>query len=65
MTPRSMSILVQLLLPKSINETTITNAVVAEKDVDGFGPLNVGELAKERWQPALCALHAQGCHGSA
>lgn len=37
-------ILVQLPLPKHIDEKKITNAIVPEKDVDGFHPVNVGKL---------------------
>ena len=37
-------ILVQLPLPKSINERKILNAVNPDKDVDGFHPMNVGKL---------------------
>jgi len=38
-------ILVQLPLPKQINEKAIINAISYEKDVDGFHPINVGKLA--------------------
>ena len=37
-------ILVQLPLPKHINEEKVTNAIVPKKDVDGFHPVNVGNL---------------------
>jgi len=37
-------ILVQLPLPKHINETLIINAIVPEKDVDAFHPENVGHI---------------------
>ena len=37
-------ILVQLPLPKHINEKKIINAIPAEKDVDGFSPINVGKM---------------------
>ena len=37
-------ILVQLPLPKHINETKIINSIAPEKDVDGFSPVNVGHL---------------------
>ena len=36
--------IVQLPLPKHINEDKITQAVAPEKDVDGFHPVNVGRL---------------------
>ncbi len=38
-------ILVQLPLPKTINEETVLNSIIPEKDADGFHPLNVGKLA--------------------
>lgn len=37
-------ILVQLPLPKHINESTIINAINPNKDVDGFHPINVGNM---------------------
>ncbi|MCK5706516.1 MAG: bifunctional methylenetetrahydrofolate dehydrogenase/methenyltetrahydrofolate cyclohydrolase FolD [Candidatus Aureabacteria bacterium] len=37
-------ILVQLPLPKNINEDTVINNISVEKDVDGFHPFNVGKL---------------------
>ncbi|MFV9510788.1 bifunctional methylenetetrahydrofolate dehydrogenase/methenyltetrahydrofolate cyclohydrolase FolD [Tepidibacillus sp. LV47] len=38
-------ILVQLPLPKQIDEKAIINAISPVKDVDGFHPVNVGKLA--------------------
>ena len=37
-------ILVQLPLPKQINEKKVLNAINPDKDVDGFHPVNVGRL---------------------
>jgi len=37
-------ILVQLPLPKHINEETIINAIKPKKDVDAFHPVNVGKI---------------------
>ena len=37
-------ILVQMPLPKQINEEKILNAIVPEKDVDAFHPVNVGKI---------------------
>ncbi|KGE17963.1 bifunctional methylenetetrahydrofolate dehydrogenase/methenyltetrahydrofolate cyclohydrolase FolD [Paenibacillus wynnii] len=37
-------ILVQLPLPKHIDEKAVINAIAVEKDVDGFHPVNVGNL---------------------
>jgi methylenetetrahydrofolate dehydrogenase (NADP+)/methenyltetrahydrofolate cyclohydrolase len=38
-------ILVQLPLPKHIEEKAVIDAIAVEKDVDGFHPVNVGNLA--------------------
>ena len=38
-------ILVQLPLPKTINEEVVLNSIIPEKDADGFHPLNVGKLS--------------------
>jgi methylenetetrahydrofolate dehydrogenase (NADP+) / methenyltetrahydrofolate cyclohydrolase len=38
-------ILVQLPLPPQINKEKITNAIKPSKDVDGFHPINVGNLS--------------------
>jgi len=43
--PEVHGILVQLPLPKQINENTIINAIDPEKDVDGFHVINAGKLA--------------------
>lgn len=37
-------ILVQLPLPKSINEELVINTIDPSKDVDGFHPMNVGKM---------------------
>ncbi|MBQ4561036.1 MAG: bifunctional methylenetetrahydrofolate dehydrogenase/methenyltetrahydrofolate cyclohydrolase FolD [Clostridia bacterium] len=37
-------ILVQLPLPKHIDETAVINAIIPEKDVDAFHPVNVGKI---------------------
>lgn len=46
-------ILVQLPLPKHINEAKVLEAISPEKDVDGFHPYNVGRLVlgKPAFQP--------------
>jgi methylenetetrahydrofolate dehydrogenase (NADP+) / methenyltetrahydrofolate cyclohydrolase len=51
-------ILVQTPLPSQIDEITATDAVSALKDVDGFHPLNVGQLYRGR--PALVPATAAG-----
>ena len=42
--PKIHGILVQLPLPKHINETKVLLAIDPAKDVDGFHPMNVGKL---------------------
>jgi len=42
--PAIHGILVQLPLPKHINETRILNAIDPDKDVDGLHPMNLGRL---------------------
>lgn len=42
--PSVNGILVQLPLPKQINEAKITAAIDPKKDVDGFHPVNMGKL---------------------
>ncbi len=37
-------ILCQLPLPEHISEENVTNAILPEKDVDGFHPVNVGKM---------------------
>ena len=44
-------ILVQLPLPKHMNEQRILDAISLEKDVDGFHPFNIGSLAMRGRQP--------------
>jgi len=42
--PKIHGILVQLPLPKHINETTVLYAIDPKKDVDGFHPVSLGKL---------------------
>jgi methylenetetrahydrofolate dehydrogenase (NADP+)/methenyltetrahydrofolate cyclohydrolase len=43
--PQTHGILVQLPLPKQINERRVIERIAPEKDVDGFHPINAGLLA--------------------
>lgn len=52
--PAVDGILVQLPLPKQIDEFAILNAVDPRKDVDGFGPVNSGLLAMNRPRHVSC-----------
>ncbi len=54
--------IIQLPLPKHINEQNIINAISPDKDVDGFTPVNIGRmvLGEECYVPAtpmgICTL---------
>ena len=50
-------ILVQLPLPKHINEEKVIMAISPKKDVDGFHPVNVGNLVIGRPAPLPCTPH--------
>ncbi len=54
--PKVSGILVQLPLPKHIDAQKIIHAIAAEKDVDGFHPLNVGRHASG--SPGAGAVYA-------
>lgn len=53
-------ILVQLPLPDHIDESKVTDAVLSDKDVDGFGPFNVGELSKKGGEPKFLPCTPKG-----
>jgi methylenetetrahydrofolate dehydrogenase (NADP+)/methenyltetrahydrofolate cyclohydrolase len=56
--PAVHGILVQLPLPRQIQESAIVDAVTPAKDVDGFGPVNLGLLAAGRPKFLPCTPHA-------
>lgn len=58
--PAVHGILVQLPLPKHIDETRIIDTILPEKDVDGFHPMNSGRLANGD-DAALVPCTPQGC----
>jgi methylenetetrahydrofolate dehydrogenase (NADP+)/methenyltetrahydrofolate cyclohydrolase len=51
--PAVHGILIQLPLPKHIDETKVLLAIGPDKDVDGFHPINVGRLAAGARDQAL------------
>ena len=53
-------ILVQLPLPDGVSEYVVTSAVASEKDVDGFGTRNIGELAKRGGHPFFIPCTPKG-----
>ena len=58
---RVHGILVQLPLPKHIDEKTILDAVPLSKDVDGFHPLNIGALAMKGREGDFKPCTPHGC----
>jgi len=58
---RIHGILVQLPLPKHIDEKTVLDAVPLDKDVDGFHPLNIGALAMKGRDPEFMPCTPHGC----
>ena len=58
--PTVHGILVQLPVPQHISEHAITSAVAAEKDVDGFGVSNIGELSKRGGHPLFTPCTPKG-----
>ena len=52
MNPDVHGILVQLPLPDHINEQTVIERVLVDKDVDGLHPLNIARLASTKAQSA-------------
>lgn len=47
-------ILVQMPLPKQVDSRAVLEAVAADKDADGFHPMNVGHLVADRPGPRAC-----------
>ena len=58
--PKVHGILVQLPMPKHINEETILNAVPITKDVDGFHPINIGKLGMKNREPSFAPCTPAG-----
>lgn len=59
--PDVHGILVQLPLPKHIDEATILGAISLEKDVDGFHPYNIGRLCMKGRDPLFVPCTPLGC----
>lgn len=56
---RVHGILVQLPLPKHIDESKVLNAILPAKDVDGFHPVNVGKMLIG--EPTFLPCTPHGC----
>jgi len=54
-------ILVQLPLPKHMDEAAVLKEIAFEKDVDGFSARNIGELALKGGKPSAVACTPAGC----
>lgn len=59
--PMVNGILVQLPLPKHLDEEAVLSAISIEKDVDGFHPVNIGRLAMKGRDPLFIPCTPYGC----
>ena len=59
--PLVNGILVQLPLPKGLDEERVLNTISIEKDVDGFHPLNIGRLAQKGRESLFVPCTPDGC----
>ena len=59
--PDVHGILVQLPLPDHVDEEAVLSSISIEKDVDGFHPLNIGNLAMKGREPSFVPCTPKGC----
>ncbi|KAJ1971727.1 tetrahydrofolate synthase [Dimargaris xerosporica] len=59
--PDVHGILVQLPIPDHLDAQEVIYAISPRKDVDGFHPLNIGNLAKRQGQPHFLPCTPRGC----
>ena len=59
--PKVHGILVQLPLPKHLDEDAALQAISLDKDVDGFHPVNIGRLAMKGRDPEFIPATPYGC----
>ena len=59
--PAVNGILVQLPLPKHLDEEKVLVAIDLTKDVDGFHPVNIGRLAQKGREPVFVPCTPAGC----
>ncbi|CAM6103884.1 unnamed protein product [Calypogeia fissa] len=59
--PEVHGVLVQLPLPKHVNEERVLDGISIEKDVDGFHPLNMGNLCMKDREPLAIPCTPRGC----
>jgi 5,10-methylene-tetrahydrofolate dehydrogenase/methenyl tetrahydrofolate cyclohydrolase len=58
--PLVNGILVQLPLPKHLDEESVLRTISVEKDIDGFHPLNIGRLAQKGREPLFVPCTPDG-----
>jgi 5,10-methylene-tetrahydrofolate dehydrogenase/methenyl tetrahydrofolate cyclohydrolase len=59
--PKVNGILVQLPMPKHLDEERVLQLINIEKDVDGFSPINIGRLAQKGREPLFVPCTPYGC----
>ena len=59
--PEIHGILVQLPLPDHLDEQTITQSILPNKDVDGFHFINIGKLTSGNTADAFVPCTPAGC----
>jgi len=59
--PAVNGILVQLPLPRHLDEEKVLTAIDLNKDVDGFHPVNIGRLAQKGREPVFVPCTPAGC----
>lgn len=59
--PAVNGILVQLPLPKHLDEERVLASIDLTKDVDGFHPVNIGRLAQKGREPVFVPCTPAGC----
>ncbi len=59
--PAVNGILVQLPLPRQLDEEKVLSAIDLKKDVDGFHPVNIGRLAQKGREPFFVPCTPAGC----
>ncbi len=59
--PDIHGILVQLPLPKHLDEEKVLSMISLEKDVDGFHPVNIGRLSMKGRHPLFVPCTPAGC----
>ncbi len=59
--PAVNGILVQLPLPRGLNEQAVLDLISLSKDVDGFHPMNIGQLVMKGRAPLFIPCTPNGC----